>query len=64
MPRNKPAPYTLQSLKAMPLAARYDAIRECFRNPKRLDDDTSLRYNLPSLFIRRTAGKPKEGDTK
>lgn len=65
MPRKKKLPpHTVQSLKAMPLAARYDAIRECVEDEKRLDEDVSLRYDLAPLFIRRTAGKPKEGETK
>ena len=52
--------HTALSLKALPLAARYNAIRECLENPSLLDDDTSLRHDLPSLFIRRTAGETQK----
>lgn len=65
MPRKKKLPqHTLASLKAMPRAARYDAIRECVEDESRLDEDTSLRYDILPLFIRRTAGKPKDGETE
>jgi hypothetical protein len=55
MPRKNQ--YTLQSLKAMPLAARYDAIRECFEDGGCLAADVSLRHDIPTLCIRRTAKK-------
>lgn len=56
--------HTVLSLKVMPLAARYDAIRECIEDEGRLDEDTSLRHDIPALFIRRTARKPKDGETE
>jgi len=65
MPRKKkPNPYTVPNLKAMPLAARYDAIRACVENSNLLDEDTSLRYDLAPLIFRRTPGKPKDGETE
>ena len=65
MPRkNKLPPHTLTSLKAMPRAARYDAIRECVVDESRLSENTSLQYDIARLIFRRTAGKPKEGETE
>lgn len=65
MPRKKKLPqHTLASLKAMSRAARYDAIRECVEDDSRLNEDTSLRYDLAPLIFRRTARKPKEGESE
>jgi len=49
--------HTLQSLKAMPLAARYDAIREGVEDPEMFDEDVSLTHEILTLCLRRTLPK-------
>lgn len=49
--------HTIESLRAMPLTARYEAIRECVENPTVLSEDVSFKHEIPALCIRRTSLK-------
>ena len=54
--------HTVASLKAMPLAARYDALREIVESGGDIGED-SLKYVLPALCLRKTWPKGREHPT-
>ncbi len=49
--------HTIESLKAMPLAARYEAIREGVEQPDLFSEDVSLLHEITGLCVRRTLPK-------